>query len=553
MLNELAHQHNSSQFSGSDVLHIVRLMFERAPLPEVLTAITRLIEAQGDRMLCAIWLIDDDGHFHNAAAPSVPPEYVAMLNGGAPGPNDCSCGAAVARKEPVYVTDIFTDPLWANYCEVTASYGLRACWSRPLLSKTGKVLGTFATYYREPRSPNPIDLELIEHACNIVGLAIERQTSEEELRRSAAFLVQAQHLSRTGSFSWRVETDEITWSEQLYRIFDFDPRVPVTLQLIGTRIHPEDVASFTDMLIRAQQGDNFEYEHRLLMADRSVKYVHLIAHATTDPYGRVEYIGALQDVTERRRSEEALGQARSDLARVARVTSVGALTASIAHEVNQPLSGIITNASTCLRMLAADPPNIEGALETARRTIRDGQRANDVIKRLRTLFTKKDFATEPVDLSDAAREVIALTSSELQRGGIVLKLELAGDLPPVKGDRVQLQQVILNLLLNASDAMRAIDDRPRRLEIRTEPDENDGVRLTVRDAGTGFGPDMAERLFDPFYTTKSDGMGIGLSVSRSIIERHHGRLCAAPNDNEPGATFWFSIPQRDESVTGASA
>ena len=144
--------------------------------------------------------------------------------------------------------------------------------------------------YREPRSPNPIDLELIEHACNIVGLAIERQTSEEELRRSAAFLVQAQHLSRTGSFSWRVETDEITWSEQLYRIFDFDPRVPVTLQLIGTRIHPEDVASFTEMLIRAQQGGNFEYEHRLLMADRSVKYVHLIAHATTDPYGRVEYI-----------------------------------------------------------------------------------------------------------------------------------------------------------------------------------------------------------------------------------------------------------------------
>ena len=226
---------------------------------------------------------------------------------------------------------------------------------------------------------------------------------------------------------------------------------------------------------------------------------------------------------------------------MARVTSVGALTASIAHEVNQPLSGIITNASTCLRMLAADPPNIEGALETARRTIRDGQRANDVIKRLRTLFTKKDFATEPVDLSDAAREVIALTSSELQRGGIVLKLELAGDLPPVNGDRVQLQQVILNLLLNASDAMRGIDDRPRRLEIRTEPDENDGVRLTVRDAGTGFGPDMVERLFDPFYTTKSDGMGIGLSVSRSIIERHHGRLCAAPNDNGPGATFWFSL------------
>jgi signal transduction histidine kinase len=553
MLNELAHQRDSNQFSGTDVLNIVQLMSERAPLPEVLTAITRLIEAQGDRMLCAIWLIDEDGHFHNAAAPSVPPEYVAMLNGGAPGPNDCSCGAAVARKEPVYVADIFTDPLWVNYRDVTAGYGLRACWSRPLLSKTGKVLGTFATYYREPRTPNPVDLALIEHACSIVGLAIERQTSEEELRRGAAFLVQAQHLSRTGSFSWRVETDEITWSEQLYRIFDFDPRVPVTLQLIGKRVHPEDFASFTDVLIRAQRGGDFEVEHRLLMPDRSIKYVHVIAHATTDSYDRLEFIGAIQDVTERRRSEEALGQARSELARVARVTSVGALTASIAHEVNQPLSGIITNASTCLRMLAADPPNVEGAVETARRTIRDSQRASDVINRLRALFTRRDFATEPVDLNEVAREVIALTSSELHRGGIVLRSELAADLPPVNGDRIQLQQVILNLLLNASDAMTGIHDRPRRLEIWTAREESDGVRLTVRDAGIGFGPDMAERLFDPFYTTKSDGMGIGLSVSRSIIQRHDGQLRAAPNADGPGATFWFSIPGRVEGVTGATA
>jgi C4-dicarboxylate-specific signal transduction histidine kinase len=267
----------------------------------------------------------------------------------------------------------------------------------------------------------------------------------------------------------------------------------------------------------------------------------MVAHAIRDQDGQLEYIGAVQDVTERRLSEETLGRVRSELARVARVTTLGALTASIAHEVNQPLSGIITNASTCLRMLAADPPNVDGARETARRTIRDGRRASDVIARLRALFSKKGTTTESVDLNEATREVIALSRSELQRSRVILRSELAEDLLPVKGDRVQLQQVILNLLRNATDAMSGIDDRPRQLVIRTERDEGAHARLTVQDAGVGFEPKDADRLFEAFYTTKSDGMGIGLSVSRSIIESHHGRLWAAPNDG-PGATFSFSIP-----------
>jgi signal transduction histidine kinase len=224
------------------------------------------------------------------------------------------------------------------------------------------------------------------------------------------------------------------------------------------------------------------------------------------------------------------------------------MSASIAHEVNQPLSGIITNASTCLRMLAADPPNIDGARETARRTIRDGNRASDVVTRLRALFSKKNATTELVDLNEAGSEVIALSRSELQRNRVILRSELADDLPPVTGDRVQLQQVILNLLLNALDAMSGVDDRPRQLVIKTERDEGDRVRLTVQDAGVGFDPQNVERLFEAFYTTKSGGMGIGLSVSRSIIENHHGRLWAAPNEG-PGATFSFSIPYRPEGAT----
>ena len=227
---------------------------------------------------------------------------------------------------------------------------------------------------------------------------------------------------------------------------------------------------------------------------------------------------------------------------VSRVATPGALTTSIAHEVNQPLSGIITNASTCLRMLAADPPNVDGARETARRTIRDGHRAADVITQLRALFSKKDLTLKPVDLNEATQEVIALSLSELQRNRVLLQPDLADDLPLASGDRVQLQQVILNLVRNASDAMSTVDGRPRHLVIKTEPAEGDQVRLSVQDAGVGFDPQSMKRLFEAFYTTKNEGMGIGLSVSRSIIESHHGRLWATLNHG-PGATFSFSIPR----------
>jgi PAS domain S-box-containing protein len=376
--------------------------------------------------------------------------------------------------------------------------------------------------------------------------------SEEELRRSEAFLAEGQRLSSTGSFSWRVATDDITWSEQLYRIFEFEPRTPVTSERINSRVHPEDVPMMNERIERARAGgSDFEYALRLLMPDGSVKHVNAIAHGSRDAEGRLEYIGAVQDVTQRRMSEEALAKARSELAKVVGVTSLGVLTASIAHEVNQPLSGIITNASTCLRMLDTDPPNVDGARETARRTIRDGNRASDVITRLRALFGKKEFTFELLDLNDVTREVIALSLSDLQRNRVALQSELAEDLPAITGDRIQIQQVILNLLRNASDAMVGVHDRPRQLLIRTAHEDGDRVRLMVRDAGVGFDSQSMDKLFDTFYTTKSDGMGIGLSVSRSIVEKHHGRLWAELNDG-PGATFSFSIPRGPAAMTGAA-
>jgi signal transduction histidine kinase len=224
------------------------------------------------------------------------------------------------------------------------------------------------------------------------------------------------------------------------------------------------------------------------------------------------------------------------------------LTASIAHEVNQPLAGIVTNASTCLRMLAADPPNVEGARETARRTLRDGERASEVIARLRALFSKKTTTIGSIDLNEAAREVVALSMSELQRQHVAVRTELASDLPPVRGDRVQLQQVILNLLLNASDAMSTVADRPRELVIATSSDGAE-IRVSVRDTGIGFDAGDPDRLFDAFYTTKSSGMGMGLSVSRSIMEHHGGRLWATRNRG-PGATFSFSIPSEARGGLG---
>jgi PAS domain S-box-containing protein len=434
----------------------------------------------------------------------------------------------------------------------------RQGFARYLATGEARVLGKRIemTAVRADGSEFPVEMAItrtpLEGPPSFIGFLrdiTERKRAEHQLRRSEAFLAEAQDLSRIGSFSWRVPTDEIVWSEQLYRIFQIDRDAQVTFELIGTRIHPEDLSLFQEHIERSRRDRNdMQLEFRLQMPDRVVKYVHVAAHIRGD-HGQLEYIGAVQDVTERRSSEEALTKARSELSRVSRVTSLGVLTASLAHEVNQPLSGIITNASTCLRMLSADHPNVEGARETVRRTIRDANRASEIVTRLRALFSKKSATAQSMDLNEAAREVIAMSLSELQKNRVILRPELDDRLPLVTGDRVQLQQVILNLLRNATDAMSTIDDRPRDLLIRTEPDENDQVRLSVTDVGVGFEPQAADWLFEAFYTTKDDGMGIGLSVSRSIIERHCGRLWGTPNDG-PGVTFSFSIPCNGDGLAG---
>jgi PAS domain S-box-containing protein len=266
------------------------------------------------------------------------------------------------------------------------------------------------------------------------------------------------------------------------------------------------------------------------------------AHPTTQHQALIDRFAKIAGIAiDRARADEALNQARLELTHVARLATLSAMTASITHEVSQPISGILTNANTCARMLAADPPNVAGAAETARRTIRDANRASEVIKRLHAMFAKKAPTMETVDLNDAAREVIAMSSAELRRSRSVLQTDFAEHLPAVSGDRVQLQQVILNLLLNAADAMTGIEDRPRTLRVQTEIHGGDRIKLLVRDSGVGLDPRGIEKLFEAFHTTKAHGLGMGLAISRSIIESHKGQLWAMANDG-PGATFGFSVP-----------
>jgi len=380
----------------------------------------------------------------------------------------------------------------------------------------------------------------------------DRKRAEARVEQAYLRLAEAQRLSKTGSYITDLVADEHNFSEETFRIFELDPAAKITLQMVRDMIHPEDQPTFDAVIARAMTGADFEFGFRIVTSRGAVKYLRGVTRVMGQNAGHPVFIGALQDITESKLAEEALNRARSELAHVARVATLNALTASIAHEVNQPLSGIITNASTCRRMLDADPPNIDGARETARRIIRDGNRASNVIIRLRAMFSKKDFTLEPLDLNEATREVIALSLSDLQRNRVVVLSDLAEDLPPVIGDRVQLQQVILNLLRNGADAMSTIEDRPRELLVRTDRKENDQVRLTVKDVGVGLTHETADKLFEAFYTTKKDGMGIGLSVSRSIIEKHNGRLWAEPNAG-PGATFSFSIPCAPRSPTAAAS
>jgi predicted ATPase/signal transduction histidine kinase len=370
----------------------------------------------------------------------------------------------------------------------------------------------------------------------------ERRRAEGKLRRSEAYLSEAQRLSHTGTFSWKPSGEEIYWTEETYRIFEYDPMVAPTSELFLSRVHPEDTAYVRQMREHAaEEEQELTYEYRLRMPDDRIKHIQVVACAFRDELGDVDFVGAVMDVTAIRLAERELHKTRSDLAHVTRVTSLGELTASIAHEVNQPLGAIMFNAEASLSWLHSDPPNMNETHAALERIVRDGTRAGEIIRRVRALAKKTDIKMAPLNLQEVLSETLTFVQHELINSGVALRVEHASALPVILADKVQLQQVILNLLINGIEAMQSVTDRPRELLIRTAQESARQVRLTVTDCGVGFSADSADRLFNTLFTTKPGGMGMGLSICRSIIELHGGRIWAEPNLPH-GATLQFTLP-----------
>jgi PAS domain S-box-containing protein len=380
----------------------------------------------------------------------------------------------------------------------------------------------------------------------------ETKRAEEALRRSESYLAEAQRLTHTGSWAWRVAgRDALHLSEEWYRIYGFDPEEGLSAwEKRQQRMHPEDRAKWQETIDRAiGEKSDYEVELRILLPDGTVKYTHTVGHPVLNASGDVvQFVGTMIDVTERKRAEEErerLRQAHADLARVNRVTTMGELTASLAHEVNQPIAAAVTNANTCVRWLAADTPNLEEARAAAMRIVKDGTRAAEIISRIRLLFKKGTAERELVDINEVIREMLVLLRNEATRYSISVRTELEADLPQVMGDRVQLDQVMMNLIVNGIDAMKDANGA-RELTIKSQKAENDRILVSVGDTGVGLPVQQADQIFKAFFTTKSQGTGMGLSISRSIIESHGGRLWAA--DNSPrGASFCFSLPTKAEA------
>ena len=523
-------------------------------LAQILDSLCRLVEEQAPDVLASILLMDSNGkQLRHGGAPSLPKAYTDAIDGSEIGPSVGSCGTAAYFGNQVIVSDIASDPLWINFRDLALTHSLRACWSTPIFSAEAKVIGTFAMYYREPRSPSSREQDIIGQITHLAGVAIQHKMSEDALRRSESYLAEAQRLAHTGSWVWRVSGKEaLHLSDEWYRIYEFDPKrgMPNREQRLE-RIHPEDRAKYLATIDQAAAtNSNYDIEFRLLLPGGTVKYIHSLGHPVLDPSGKaVKFVGSTTDITDRNRAEEELRQAQADLAYMNRVTTMSELAASLAHEIKQPIAAAVTDANTCLRWLTRESPDVEEARQTAARIVKDATRAAEIISRIRTLFKKGSVERELVDVNETIREMIVLLRSEATRYSVYVRTDLAGDLPQVMADRIQLQQVLMNLMINGIDAMRDANGT-RELVIKTRRGENEHLVLSVSDTGVGLPPEK-DKIFNAFFTTKVHGTGMGLAISRSIVESHGGRLWAS--DNPPrGASFYLTLSASIEAVNEAS-
>jgi signal transduction histidine kinase len=375
----------------------------------------------------------------------------------------------------------------------------------------------------------------------------ERKRAEEALRRSESYLAEAQRLTHIGSWAGNILTREIFHSSDEHsRLYGLDPESGIpSFEALYQRVHPEDQVGLVKAFERASHdGIDVNVHYRIVLPHGTTKHVQAVGHPVLKPSGEAgEFVGFLMDVTERKRAEEErerLRQAQADLAHINRVSTMGELTASLAHEIKQPIAAATTDAKTCLRWLGRDEPDVGEAREAASRLIKDVSRASDIIGRIGSLFKKNAPNRELVDVNDVIQEMIALLRGEAVRHSISIHGDLASDLPKTMADRVQLQQVLMNLMLNGIEAMKDMGT-PGELTIKSEQDENRRIIVAIADTGVGLRPDQTEQVFNAFFTSKPQGTGMGLSISRSIVESHGGRLWASPKSGS-GATFQFTLP-----------
>jgi PAS domain S-box-containing protein len=526
---------------------ILGLIATGAPMADVLDALCRQIESLCEDVLASVLLVDE-GRLRHGAAPSLPPSYVAAIDGLEIGPAAGSCGTAAHRRQTVVVSDIATDPLWADHRHLALAHGLRACWAAPILDAAGEVVATFALYPRVPGPARAEQLDIVGLATDLVRIAVERDRSAAALRRS-----EEQHRALVAHIP------AVTWLADAQRKVAFVS--PNAAQITGfaadeltangldgwlARIHPDDVTAVRlryEALERDRQP--FDIEYRMRHRDGHWVWIHDRAMTAYEQDDIVYFVGLLTNITARKQAELEIQQQRQLLAHLTRVATLGELSGALAHELSQPLTSILSNAQAAQLLLTESPVDLRELREILRDIIDEDRRAGEVIGRLRALLRRGETPRQLLEVNQLATDVLRLANSELIAHAVTVTTDLAPDLPKVQGDRVALQQVLLNLIVNACDAMRSEPPEARHLTVITRRERDDVVRVAIVDHGVGLPPGGAERVFEPFFTTKEQGLGLGLVICRTIVAAHGGRLWATGNGGR-GATFAFTLPvERD--------
>src|SRR6266480_4258469 len=508
---------------------VLEMIAADAPLADVLTNLVLLMEGQAEGLRCSILLLNRDGkHVRHGAAPNLPEAYVKAVDGASIGPRNGSCGTAMYRRRPVVVTDVMTDPLLVDYRDFARICGLRACWSTPILSWQGDVLGSFAMYRQEKRGPRPEETRLTEIAANIAGIAIDRQRQQEILRERDARINLAAESADLAFWVLYHEQGTAWMSDKGRRIYGFDSNLPLTCDLILSRVHPDERAAVKAEYDRAcALHGAFESEHRLLLPYGKTRWVIMRGRCLKDEEGNLlETIGVTLDVSAQKQADLQLQVQREEMAHRNRVSLMGEMTASFAHELNQPLTAISNKASAARRFL--DRGNIDPVLlrELLQEIAADSQRAGEVIRGIRSLVRKETSEQTLLNLNAIISDTVRLVSSDVLNRESVVTTELDPNVPGVQATLIQIQQVLLNLIINALDAMEQLPPAERRVIVSTRSDKGDVAEFTVRDFGTGLPKDRPDKVFDHFFSTKQKGMGMGLAIVRSIVEAHGGTIAA---------------------------